>query len=69
MAARGDWKRGERLSRKAMERGASWSHQLEGNFTERTSVFWMSGLHGHQALSFTVWYADKCTRVLLYVVQ
>ena len=63
-ATQGDWKRGESLSRNAMERGTSWSQQLEGNFVERTPVF-----YGHQTLSFTVWYADKCTRVLLYVVQ
>ena len=47
-----------------MERRASWSQQLDGNFAERTPVF-----YDHQTLLFTVWYADKCTRVLLYVVQ
>ena len=53
-----------------MERGASWSQQLDGNFAKRIPVFLdVSGLHGHQTLFFTVWYADKCTRVLLYVVQ
>ena len=41
-ATRGDWKRGERLSRNAMERGASWSQQLDANFAERTPVFFMA---------------------------
>ena len=47
-----------------MEREASWSQQLDGNFAEKTPVF-----YGHQTLFFTIWYTEKCTRVLLYVVQ
>ena len=39
-ATRGDWKRGEWLSRNAMKRGASWSQHLDGNFAERTPVFY-----------------------------
>ena len=41
-ATRGDWTRVNRLWGNAMERGASWSQQLDGNFAERTPVFWMS---------------------------
>ena len=41
---RGDWKRGERLSRNALERGASWSQQLDGNFAERVPDFWTPGV-------------------------
>ena len=46
--------RGEWLPRSVMERGASWSQQLDGNFAKRTPVFLdVSGLHGHQTLFFT----------------
>ena len=55
-----------------MERGASWSQQLDGNFAKRTPAFVdVSGLHGHQTLP-SLYYGMlilKCTRVLLYVLQ
>ena len=41
-ATRGDWERGKRLLGNAMEREASWSQQLDGNFAKRTPVFFMS---------------------------
>ena len=41
-ATRGDWKRCNRLLGNAMERGASWSQQLDGNFAKRTPDFWIS---------------------------
>ena len=41
-----------------MERGASWSQQLDDNFAERTSVFWMSQVYWPSDPSFTVWYAN-----------
>ena len=69
MATRGDWKLGANGCR-----GASWSEERLGasslQLREGDSCFLdVSGLHGHQTLFFTVWYTDKCTRVLLHVVQ
>ena len=69
MATRGDWKLGANGCR-----GASWSKEclveLDGNFVARVPfVLDVSGLHGCRTLFFTVWHADKYTRVLLDIVQ
>ena len=52
-----------------MGRLAFWSQQLDGNLAKRTPAFRMSqGFKDIRPLIFTIWYAEKCTRVLLYVV-
>ena len=67
MATRGDWKFGANGCR-----GASWSderfwsQQLDGNSAKRLLLLDVLGLQGHPApLNFIIWYAEKCTRVLL----
>ena len=42
---------------------------LDGNFAKRNPAFWMpQGFKDIRPLIFTIWRAEKCTRVLLYVV-
>ena len=71
MATRGDWKLGANGCR-----GASWSDERFGanSLTATSRIgFLLSGMSQGfkdiRPLIFTIWYADKCTRVLLYVVQ
>ena len=42
MATRGDRKLGANGCRSVMERGASWSQQLDGNVAKKIPVFWTS---------------------------
>ena len=67
MATRGDWKLGANGCR-----GASWSDERFGaNSLTATSrrVLLLSGClrtsRTSDPLIFTIWYAEKCTRVLL----
>ena len=70
MAIRGNWKLGANGCR-----GASWSEEGFGaNSSTATSRrrLLLSGCQGFKdirPLILTIWFADKCTRVLLYVVQ
>ena len=69
MATRDDWK----LKANGC-RGASWSNERFGanrlTATSRTPAFWMSrDFKDIRPLFFTLWYADECTCVLLYLVQ
>ena len=71
MATRGDWKLGANGCR-----GASWSDERFGannlTATLRRGLLlsgMSQGFKNIRPLFFTVWHADECTRVLLYVVQ
>ena len=66
MATRGDWKLGANGCR-----GASWSDERFGanglTATSRRGLL-LSGMFGSKdvrPLIFTIWYAEKCTHVLL----
>ena len=70
MATRGDWKLGANGCR-----GTSWSdgrfgtNSLTANSRRGLLLSGMSqGFKDIRPLIFIIWYAEKCTRVLLYVV-
>ena len=71
MATQDDWKLEANDCR-----GASWSDERFGanslTATSRRGLLLpgiSQGFKDIRPLLFTVWYANKCTRVLLYVVQ